>query len=199
MLDEPDTLDLTTVDTEREAASGAVSDMEVLSGPVQEAVSTINNAGNPINLMDSFSSTLEIFNSIVEKIATVRYHAMRQFKMNMDSPNCQIHPYAQAAWTVFGSISKVRLPHFFDDKIRSTLLMIIDQTNRDNDVGSLLTKMNEAYTFLTQAELRDIKSMKTVVACICKQTLECSYFIQRIPNFVSQFVFAGTYVNEIIS
>ena len=76
--------------------------------------------------------------------------------------------------------------------------MVICQTNRDNDVGSLLTKMNEVYTFLTQAELQDIKSMK-IVACICKQTLECSYFIQRIPNFVSQFVFAGTYVNEIIS
>jgi len=57
--------------------------------------------------------------------------------------------------------------------------MIIGQVNQDNDVGSLLTKMNEVYTFLTQADLLDIKSMKTVVACICKQTLECSYFIQK--------------------
>ena len=57
--------------------------------------------------------------------------------------------------------------------------MIIGQANRDGNVGSLLIKMNEVYTFLTQADLRDIKSMKTVVACICKQTLECSYFIQK--------------------
>ena len=57
--------------------------------------------------------------------------------------------------------------------------MIIGQINQDNDVSSLLTKMNEIYTFLTQADLLDIKSMKTVVTCICKQTLECSYFIQK--------------------
>ena len=57
--------------------------------------------------------------------------------------------------------------------------MIIQQTNRDKDVCSLLTKMNEIYTFLTQQELRDIESMKILVATICKQTLECSYFIRR--------------------
>ena len=57
--------------------------------------------------------------------------------------------------------------------------MIFRQTVRDDDVGSLLMKMNEVYTFLTQADLRDIKSMKTIVASICKQTLECSYFIQK--------------------
>jgi len=77
--DEPDTPDLTTVDVQREAASSAVSDMETISGPVQKAASTINDAGNPVNLMDSLSSTLkslEKFNSLVEKIATVGYHAM---------------------------------------------------------------------------------------------------------------------------
>jgi len=37
--------------------------------------------------------------------------------------------------------------------------------------------MNEVYMFLTSAELKDIKSMKTVVEQISCQTLECSYFI----------------------
>ena len=51
--------------------------------------------------------------------------------------------------------------------------------NRDSSVGSLLKKMNEVYTFLTEKELRDIESMKSVVERIILQTLECSYFIQE--------------------
>lgn len=57
--------------------------------------------------------------------------------------------------------------------------MIIDQTTRDNAVRSLLSKMNEVYSFLVKEELRDIESMKTVVERICYQTLECSYFIRE--------------------
>ena len=57
--------------------------------------------------------------------------------------------------------------------------MIIDQTTRDNSVRSLLSKMNEVYTFLMKEELRNIESMKTVVELICYQTLECSYFIRE--------------------
>ena len=57
--------------------------------------------------------------------------------------------------------------------------MIINQATRDNAVRSLLSKMNEVYTFLVKEELRDIESMKTVVERICYQTLECSYFIQK--------------------
>jgi hypothetical protein len=61
--------------------------------------------------------------------------------------------------------------------------MIIEQTDRDNNVYSLLVKMNEVYTFLTEEDqLRDIESMKNLVATICKQTLECSYFIQRYAH-----------------
>jgi len=56
---------------------------------------------------------------------------------------------------------------------------IIDQKNRDDAVCSLLSKMNEVYLTLTEAELQDIKSMKGVVERICQQTLECSYFIRE--------------------
>ena len=38
--------------------------------------------------------------------------------------------------------------------------------------------MNEAYTFLTTAEWKTIKSMKVIIERIIHQTLECSYFIQ---------------------
>jgi len=77
------------VDAERETASGAVSEMETISGPVQRVASTINDADNPINVMDSFSSdlkSLENFNSVVEKLATVRYHAMQYYKGEPPDP-----------------------------------------------------------------------------------------------------------------
>jgi len=55
---------------------------------------------------------------------------------------------------------------------------IIDQANRDDSVRALLSKMNDVYIFLTNAELDDIRSMEAVVKRITRQTLECSYFIQ---------------------
>ena len=59
---------------------------------------------------------------------------------------------------------------------------IIDQRNRDDAVCSLLLKMNEVYETLTNAELRDIDSMKGVVERISQQTLECSYFIREYAS-----------------
>ena len=56
---------------------------------------------------------------------------------------------------------------------------IIHQTTRDDSIRSLLSKMDEVYTFLVKAELRDIESMKTLIERICQQTLECSYFIRE--------------------
>jgi hypothetical protein len=48
--------------------------MNTLSGPLEVATSKINDADDPINLMDSVSSflkSLERFNSIVDEIAEV--------------------------------------------------------------------------------------------------------------------------------
>ena len=56
---------------------------------------------------------------------------------------------------------------------------IIDQKNRDAAVCALLSKMDDVYVFLTNAEVRDIRSMKEVVERISQQTLECSYFIRE--------------------
>ena len=60
----------------------------------------------------------------------------------------------------------------------SKLQAIVDQTNRDDSVRALLSKMDEVYTFLSTAELDDIKSMKTIIERITRQPVECSYFIQ---------------------
>jgi len=121
MLDEPDTLDLTTVDTEREAASGAVSDMEVLSGPVQEAVSTINNAGNPINLMDSLSSTLGKiqFNRGKDGYGAIPCYALIQNEYGLaELPDPSLCPSSMDRFQFYLQGSPIA--HFFDDKIRST-------------------------------------------------------------------------------
>lgn len=80
--------------------------------------------------------------------------------------------------------------------------MIIAQTTRDDAVRSLLSKMDEVYTFLMKEELRDIESMKTVVERICYQTLECSYFIREYSQnkgFRMLSWYFGTDVNSFIS
>ena len=67
--------DLAIVDVAREDANLAASEMRVIATPVQSAASAINDADNPIALVDfisSFLKTLRSFNSVVDKIATVR-------------------------------------------------------------------------------------------------------------------------------
>ncbi|PPQ90302.1 hypothetical protein CVT25_013271 [Psilocybe cyanescens] len=67
----------------------------------------------------------------------------------------------------------------FNSVVDKIATAIIDQEIRDDSILSLLRKMNEVYTFLTDNKLRDIESMKSVVERICHQTLECSYFIRE--------------------
>ena len=67
--------DRATVDAARKDASRAASEMKVIAAPVRSAASAINDADNPIALVDfisSFLKTLRSFNSVVDKIATVR-------------------------------------------------------------------------------------------------------------------------------
>jgi hypothetical protein len=70
-------LDFATVRVPREleAATGAISKMKVIAVPGQDVASNINNAGNPITLIDSQVSsllnTLSKFNNVVTNIATV--------------------------------------------------------------------------------------------------------------------------------
>ena len=54
----------------------------------------------------------------------------------------------------------------------------IQQAHLDDFVHALISKMDEVYTFLATAGLKDIQSMKAIVERITHQTLECSYFIQ---------------------
>jgi hypothetical protein len=69
--------------------------MATIHGTVRNAAARIDEADNPIDFMDSLSSTLESlgkFNAVVDKIATVRIHAMRLEVYGLiespDSPLC---------------------------------------------------------------------------------------------------------------
>ena len=57
-----------------EAAKKANSEMSTVTGSIQSAASAVNDTSNPIDLIDwisSFLKTLEKFNNVVDKIATV--------------------------------------------------------------------------------------------------------------------------------
>ena len=59
---------------ELEAAEKASSGMSTVVAPLQSMASVVNDTGDPISLVDGISSflqTLEKFNGIVDKIATV--------------------------------------------------------------------------------------------------------------------------------
>jgi hypothetical protein len=56
--------------------------------------------------------------------------------------------------------------------------MIIDQADRDAAVFSLLEKMSEVYTLMTEQEvLKDISSVLPIYLKIAQQTQECADFI----------------------
>ncbi|KAH9487249.1 Vegetative incompatibility protein HET-E-1 [Psilocybe cubensis] len=143
-------LDPAVVEAARTAALQTAIEMKGGAAPVSGITPGISGMGSSIDVghfMSSFLSTLSKFNSAVDKIA-------------------QIHPYAQAAWTILSFASKA----------------IVNQDIRDGSILTLLKKMDAVYTFLTAADLRDIESMKGIIEKICHQTLECSYFIREFSQ-----------------
>ena len=71
--DQLDTPHVTTAVAARQAAKKAVSEMSIVAAPVQSMASAVSGT-DPINLIDwisSFLKTLEKFNTVADKIATV--------------------------------------------------------------------------------------------------------------------------------
>jgi hypothetical protein len=57
--------------------------------------------------------------------------------------------------------------------------MVQAQQGRDQKVLALVTTMEDAYSFVVQAdELKENSVLQDIVAQILKQTIECGYFIQ---------------------
>ena len=68
------TPDVATVNAARESAKNAISEMSFVAAPVQSMASVVGGTDNPMGVVDrisSFLTTLEKFNAVVDKIATV--------------------------------------------------------------------------------------------------------------------------------
>ncbi|KAF8157858.1 hypothetical protein B0H34DRAFT_768765, partial [Crassisporium funariophilum] len=171
-------------DSKQETPSGQpsvphIATVDEILESVSRGVSEMRGIAAPIESAASAFSYSNDPNGLVGSISSL-LKMLSTFNSTVDKI-AAIHPYAQAAWTVLSYASKV----------------IIDQTIRDDCVRSLLSKMEEVYTFLVKSELKDIESMKTVIECICRQTLDCSYFIREysqnekfrtrlLKNFISE-------------
>jgi len=154
--------------------------MSIVAVPIQSTASAVSSTDNPIylvNWISSFLKTLEKFNAVVDKIATV------SISLCPASPPMLIRCLDSSLrassmdYPLFRFQGLAVAPRWSHNLIYE-LQTIIDQTNRDNSVRALLSKMDEVYMFLTTAELKDIRSMKVIVERITRQTVECSYFIQ---------------------
>ena len=154
--------------------------MSTVTGSIQSAASAVGDTNNPIDLVDwmsSFLKTLENFNGVVDKIATVG------ITLCPVSPSMLIRCLDSSL-----RASSVDYPLFCFQGLATALhrsrnltygwQIIIAQVCLNDSVCELLLKMNEVYMFLTNAGLDDIWSMKAIVERITRQPLECSYFIQ---------------------
>jgi hypothetical protein len=58
--------------------------------------------------------------------------------------------------------------------------IVLNQKERDENLGHLLEMMADAYAFVLEADpVKKIESHKHIVAMIVQQTTECSYFIRE--------------------
>ena len=154
--------------------------MSTVTGSIQSAASALNDTSNPIDLIDwmsSFLETLEKFNGVVDKIATVSITLCpvgpSMLTRCLDSPlRASSVDYPRSCF------QGLAVALCWSDNLNHELQIIIEQAHLDVSICALLSKMNEVYTFLTTAGLNDIRSMKVIIERITHQTLECSHFIQ---------------------
>jgi len=146
----------------------------------ESAASALSGTDNPMDLVDWFSSfirTLEKFNNVVDKIATV------SITLCPATPSVLIQCLDSSLRASSMAYPLVCFQGLAIALHRSRNLIFglqtfIGQVHLDVSVRDLVSKMDEVYTFLTTVELKAIDSMKTVVDSITHQTLECSHFIQ---------------------
>jgi WD40 repeat protein len=73
--------------------------------------------------------------------------------------------------------------------------MILDHADSDDAVSSLLSKISEVYTFITEEEeLSKVQSMLATYGKIAQQTLECADFITHYSETKSAWIKLGKHV-----
>ncbi|KAF9072466.1 hypothetical protein BDP27DRAFT_1320509 [Rhodocollybia butyracea] len=130
------------------SASTAVSMIQAADGVYS---STENALGNFVLLLEK----LQVFANLANSVA-------------------EIHPYADAAYSIISVAYKA----------------VLAQMQRDENIIALIDTMDDIYNFVKEAEpLRQIESHKKVMIRIAQQTTECGYFISA---YCSDSFFART-------
>jgi hypothetical protein len=97
----------------------------------------------------------------------------------IDSSICQNgleHPIRNIQGTVSALITLKLLLILGVDLVQ----VILDQKDRDDNLGHLLEVMSDAYAFVLEAEpMKKIESHNRVLLVMVQQTTECSYFIRE--------------------
>ncbi|KAG1854358.1 hypothetical protein C8R48DRAFT_835826 [Suillus tomentosus] len=122
------------------------------------------------NNLQTVSDTIDTFSSFLEPLKLFN---------SIANSIANVHPYAKVALSIFTCASK----------------MILDQADRDVAVSSLLSKISEVYTLITEEEeLAKIQSMLAIYGKIAQQTLECADFISHYSETKSAWIRLGKHV-----
>ncbi|KAF9058769.1 hypothetical protein BDP27DRAFT_1453783 [Rhodocollybia butyracea] len=121
-----------------------------ISSADSKAVSTIQTADGAYPSIDN---VVETFVPLLEKL---------QLFSNLADSVAEVHPYAEAAYSIVSLAYKV----------------VLAQMQRDANILALIDIMDDIYSFVMEAEpLRQIESQHKVMICIAQQTTECGYFV----------------------
>ncbi|KAG2337953.1 WD40 repeat-like protein [Suillus weaverae] len=128
------------------------------------------NTSSAANNLQSVSDTINSFSAFLRPLKAFN---------SVANEIANVHPYAKVALSIFTCASK----------------MILDQADRDVAVSSLLSKISEVYTFITEEEqLPKIPSMLAICGKIAQQTLECADFISHYSETKSAWIRLGKHV-----
>jgi hypothetical protein len=80
---------------------------------------------------------------------------------------------------VLSAASKVRIVSPPCPAVLDSMQVILAQTERDQSIQSILERLGEVYTFMSQKDtLSQISSKRRIAGRIVQQTVECAHFIR---------------------
>ncbi|KAG2150683.1 uncharacterized protein EDB93DRAFT_329266 [Suillus bovinus] len=164
---EAEHLDLKFVNERIAEVTKGVADIGQVPTIVQETSSAINNLPSVSTMIDT---TIDNFSAFLRPLKAFN---------SIANSIANVYPYAKVALSIFTCASK----------------MILDQAERDVAVSTLLSKISEVYTFITEEEeLTKIESMVAIYEKIAHQTLECADFISHYSETKSAWKRLGKHI-----
>ncbi|KIM87374.1 hypothetical protein PILCRDRAFT_814882 [Piloderma croceum F 1598] len=110
--------------------------------------------GASVTVVTNISSLSDVWAPLLQKV--------KLFTKFVDTI-AQVHPYANMAWSILSAINKT----------------ILAQVDRDNFLIRLVEIMDDAYSFVKEAEpTKTIESHRAIIELMAQQTTECAYFIR---------------------